>query len=311
MKFRYLLIMLLLGVVSCQQPSSYWSTIQDVNNYIDVAPDSALTVLSSINSEDLNTEEEKATYALLLTMAQIKGGMIVYSDSLINEAVSFFSKQEMSSELMKSLFYKGDIAYNCNDLGEAIMTVTKSYEIANKLNDYYWIAKSAELISDIYTVSYNRDEILKYTIEAVENYENAGKRDNHLFSVCDLATAYVNNGDIDKGIELLDSVKNIAKTELRDSLLLAYCYRALFPVYVFSNNYEKARQCINELYFLSEYYTIPTKDIPYIAEIEMEKGNLDAAESLIKQADSILINPNDRVSVFFCIRKIIQTKGNV
>ena len=117
-------------------------------------PDSALAILGAIPSADVNSSADRALHALLLTQAQIKNGHIVDNDSLINIAVRHYSDRDDSPRLMKSLFYKAQVEYNRGDMTAAIVPAIRARELATEFDDSYWRAKAAELISDIYSVSY-------------------------------------------------------------------------------------------------------------------------------------------------------------
>ena len=55
--------------LSCQRHSDNWEKICDIGNYIESRPDSALTVLEAIDVNSLSSDEERAKYALYMSMA--------------------------------------------------------------------------------------------------------------------------------------------------------------------------------------------------------------------------------------------------
>ena len=67
-------------IVSCNdaRKSETFRVLEDVDSYIEARPDSALAVLEGIDVEDLGSREEKAKYALLMSMALDKN----YIDSI-------------------------------------------------------------------------------------------------------------------------------------------------------------------------------------------------------------------------------------
>ena len=62
---------------SCQRHSDNWEKICDIENYIESRPDSALTVLEAIDVEKLSSDEERAKYALYMSMALDKNYIYV------------------------------------------------------------------------------------------------------------------------------------------------------------------------------------------------------------------------------------------
>lgn len=67
---KYLLpILFAFCFFSCQRHSDNWEKICDIENYIESRPDSALAVLEAIDVETLSSDEERAKYALYMSMA--------------------------------------------------------------------------------------------------------------------------------------------------------------------------------------------------------------------------------------------------
>ena len=70
MIMKYLLpILFAFCFFSCQSHSDNWEKICDIEKYIESRPDSALTVLEAIDVKNLSSDEERAKYALYMSMA--------------------------------------------------------------------------------------------------------------------------------------------------------------------------------------------------------------------------------------------------
>ena len=54
------IISIILCLTSCKNHSEEWEKLQDVETYIEEQPDSALSILQSINSDNLINLKEKA-----------------------------------------------------------------------------------------------------------------------------------------------------------------------------------------------------------------------------------------------------------
>ena len=65
-------------------------TLKDVESYIMERPDSALSVLKSVDHALLNTKRQKAHHALLHAMALDKNYIDVIEDSIARVAVNFY-----------------------------------------------------------------------------------------------------------------------------------------------------------------------------------------------------------------------------
>ncbi len=191
----------------------------------------------------------------------------------------------------------GNVRYYRGFYASAIVPAMHARELAIKLGDDYWRAKSAEMLADIFMAThYDDTEIRK---EAVEYYLKAGKIPNHRYAICDLATSYGQFRDYDRAFHLLDSIAQIAKSEDPvDTGLLSYCYDPLMAFYVKTNRFEEARKISTVLDSISDRRLWTAVDYAYRARIESNLGDytnakldLDSARALaVKISDYILIN---------------------
>ena len=88
-------------------------------------PDSALSVLNSIDPLRLSSEE-RALHSLLLTEARYKSGIDESDDSLISSSVDFFRSEKDSPHRWKAYYYKGIIDNFSNDYGQALISLMAS-----------------------------------------------------------------------------------------------------------------------------------------------------------------------------------------
>lgn len=85
------------------------------NFYLWSAPDSSYRILKTIRFPEKLSGEEQACYALLMTQAMHRSGHRIFSDSLINIAVRYYSSQGTAAEKASAFLYKG---YVLEDLGQ-------------------------------------------------------------------------------------------------------------------------------------------------------------------------------------------------
>jgi tetratricopeptide (TPR) repeat protein len=100
-------------------------------------PDSALTVLESIDRVDLNTARTKAHHALLHAMALDKNFIDVSDDSIARVAVDYFSKHGPQKYHARSLYYLGLAYYYQKDYNKAIIEFTRAEEVAEGCDSLY------------------------------------------------------------------------------------------------------------------------------------------------------------------------------
>ena len=102
-------------------------------------PDSALTVLQSIPSDELNNHTQRAKHALLTSMALDKNYIDVAEDSIINVAVDYYSQKGGAEEKTKSWYYQGIVRKNAGRYPTAIVSLELAEKEALKTKDNHML----------------------------------------------------------------------------------------------------------------------------------------------------------------------------
>ena len=202
-------------------------------------PYAALDTLGNIKRNTLTANEE-AYYALLYTQGQIKTWITVDSDTLVNIAYSHYRDKESGDLGIRANFYKAKVSYNAGLLQQAMKEVLNAYEMAKSNQNPYWIARSAELISDIYDKSYKFHDAELYTKEVITNYGLADKPINQKYAIVDLAVLYLNQHNFQMGMTILDSLYNACNnTNPIDSNIISYLYKPYIDALIIEGKFEK------------------------------------------------------------------------
>lgn len=307
MKHITLLLALIVILTSCRQ--DYDHRLIEIDAIIEEMPDSAYSALKEIDPTGLS-ENDLPYYALLYTQAQVKNGVIVTSDSLFHYAYDHYSHLSSGDLTKRAHFYNAEIAYQNRNYQSAMRDALTSYTMAKSANDYYWWAKSAEMISDIFHFSLNQPQSLTYELEAVENYAKSGRIANHRYALCDLAIVYLNLNEKEKGKALLDSLRNIVITEQPvDSGL----YNYIGSVYISMNNGKYNPEEFIPKY-LTQNYTLNSEDKINIFIAKSKyfeyKGQSDSALSSLYDARRLVENDNQFTKVILALYLNAKRTGN-
>jgi hypothetical protein len=282
----------------------------EAESVMEEIPDSALHIIASVDTTDLRNRKDWAKYALLNVQARTKNNEIITSDSLISRAVTYYQEKGDSPDLMKSLFYNADILCNQKKFDRASYIATNSYDLALEFKDSYWIAKTAEQLSDIYVACYNETEAKKYNRDAIVYYEKANRRLNHLYSWCDRALLEGNSLNYNRAIEIADSIAEIASVELNDSSLLACCIDVKFPICFNAGKYEEAKECFNKLEQLKSFSDIPIHFFAHIALIYLHEGKINKAKLLVDSIDINQCGQRERAAFYNMYRQFYLKLGD-
>lgn len=192
------------------------------DNIMETDSYAAMDILDSIPRSTLSGADS-ARFALLYTQAQIKNWIKVDSDTLIDHAYNYYKDHDQGTLTIRAYFYKAKVAYNRGDMRASMRDVLPAYEMAKEHNNPYWIAKTAELIADIFYDVYNYPQAEEYRKKVIENYIKAKATSNIFYAKCDLATIYLNHNQISKADSIITELYNeIEHSNIHDDYLLKY-----------------------------------------------------------------------------------------
>ena len=190
--------------ISCTSIESN-KTLTDVESYIIERPDSALSVLESMNREDLVTNKNKAHHALLHAMALDKNYIDVTDDSIAMVAVDYYQKRGSAKNRVKSLYYLGVSYYNAEDYDKAILTFSRAKDLAIA-HDSLYLGMIYSAMSYTYNCNYNSSQELYYAKYASDIFSSINADQYSRASKYRLAVAYHNSDYYEKAIEEYDSL---------------------------------------------------------------------------------------------------------
>ncbi len=282
MQFRIILAILVLCVACSDRVGN--SELVQADAIMESAPDSAMSILVKVDTAALS-QFDKAYYSLLYSQAQIKTWVILDSDSLFRTAYEAFRDHPDDDLRRRAYFYNAQIEFNRGELQSAMRDVLTAYEIAKSEENDYWIAKSAEMIGDIFTSSYNYSQSEKYRLEAVRCYKSAGRENSHRYALCDLVVNYSNQTLTEKGLNLADSLKRVLESEQPiDSALMGYLLDSALPSYFTNNRHEEIIEAYDN--YLKNFYGNKgdTQGYVFLSHVYQEQSESSRSKEMLGDA---------------------------
>lgn len=286
---RYILLPLLsLLVWSCScQPSGIDATLAEAERLMDARPDSALTLVESIDPSAIHSRSTRALHALLLTQAQFKNYIDVPNDSLISIAVDYYDSSRDSYRKMLSLYYFGRVRLQSKDYSKSLYSLIKAKDLAESLDDDFWVAMCAQRIADIYNETYNYNEAVKYVRIEFDRFQKAGKSKYITWAMLDLAQSYY-------AVEKYDSCMILCKQLLDSALRYSDEYlrqdvgRAMGLCNFVQDNYEEARKIYEEICRMDD---ANVNDSAYLGLTYVRLGKLEKGRDLLKAISDVSAGP--------------------
>ena len=179
--------------------------LNDVETYIMESPDSALTVLESIERSSLKTQRNKAHHALLYAMALDKNYIDVTNDSIAQVAVDFYQKRGPIKNRARAHYYLGKSFFYQSEYDKAILEYSKAEKVAEKC-DSLFLGMIYTAMSYTYNNTYNSIGELTYAQKAYDVFTDIDAEQYIRSSKYRIAVSFHNNDNYDNAVKVYKEI---------------------------------------------------------------------------------------------------------
>ena len=279
MRMRLLLLIIrAITIVSCNgaRKSETFRVLEDVDSYIEARPDSALAVLEDIDVEDLESREEKAKYALLMSMALDKNYIDKTDFEVLQPAIDYYENHGSATDKLRTFYYQGRIYYNRGEPEEAMECYIKSLDLGAGSNNLAAKALNYNAQSLLYYDYFNWEKIVECSLAAAECYKSLDNTDNYVRMLCRAAEGFSLLGDKESLNKYLGECKNLLG-KISD-MSKSYYYGVYMTHNCDALSKEDTYAIINEYLNLT-----PDKDVNWItvADAYLDIGDVDSARDAL------------------------------
>ena len=203
MKLKLLVVLLLVAFCysSCRNISDIDSTLDDISEYMEERPDSALSVLQNMDPSQLANKKQKAKHALLLSIALDKNYIDTTNFNVIQPAIDYYLKKGDATEKLRTYYYMGRICKNAGNEEEAMKYYVLGLSHGKDSDDYLTRARLLFAKAHIHNNLYEFDRYSSEMVKAAHYFKIGGKQSSHFKS---LSNAF-------NGYKLLDDTLNVNK----------------------------------------------------------------------------------------------------
>ena len=271
------IISIILCLTSCKNHSEEWEKLQDVETYIEEQPDSALSILQSINSDNLINLKEKAKYALLLSMAMDKNYIDHTDFEVLQPAINYYRNHGTTTEKLRALYYEGRIYTNQGDNVSAIIRFNRALIQGTTSNDIRTKARTRVAQAKIYKDLYQFDKYVQLNKQAAELFKKTELTNSYANCIIRIINGYIllkDKENTQKYIKICKSLLPSLSIAKRNEFYSAYL--------IHLTNYGKKEEVA---FVLKEYQTtIPSEKLDWlsIAKAHLMIGNYQEALSCMQ-----------------------------
>jgi hypothetical protein len=247
-------------------------------------PDSALSIMNSIELDELTGDRQKALYALLMTQAEDRNGhFATQDDSLIRSAVEYFEKSSKDKDrLGRSYFYYGKSFHSHKEDEIALQLYLKAKNALEKTDDYNYLSYVHQYIGRI------NDDRRIYSA-ALENYkksvmynEKFGETHRSIYSYRNMVWIYNEMGKTDSVKLYLAKVCAILGDDTQSTVYPSIArLKGMYEAE--DGNYDKGIALINSAIRNEKVDEVKESFSQSLGVVYIEKGELDIAEQIFKR----------------------------
>ena len=185
MKLKFLVVLLLIALCysACKNISEIDSTLNDVSEYMEEYPDSALTVLQKIEPNQLADKKQKARYALLLTIALDKNYIDTTNFNVLQPAIDYYLKKGNATEKLRTYYYMGRILQNNRENEKAMEKYVLGLNMGVKSSDYMTKGRLLFSKAQLHNNLYEFDKYASEMKEAARCFKTSKKGNSYINSL--------------------------------------------------------------------------------------------------------------------------------
>ncbi len=294
-KVFYLLCVALLLFCGCEAYRNQ-QKLQTADAVINTHPDSAYHLVSSIPTNALSSDKDKALYGLLLCQSQYK----MYkktSSAPLSYSIDYFAAQKDYPHLQRCYYYRAAINYDKEGDKKAIFKDLKAAEeLIPQVNDSALTMRLYDLLSHVNGDIINKVSALYYGKKAVEIADKIGDKEALALSLNNLMATYMMTDYPDSSYFYLRKALNVCPHVSQNTRNTIYQSAAI--LYLSDNDTKKANTFVQQISNLNsderldlvvgELYSKmgkPRKSIPLLLRATQSKAPSVASTSYSTLSD--------------------------
>lgn len=183
-------------------------TLADVASFIEDRPDSALTILDTMDSFSLTTSALKARHSLLLAMARDKNYIDDTTDSIIAPAVSWYRRHGSADEKLLMNYYRGRIAMNAGDYETAMRWFADGSRFSEKARNKVWSGRLCNAKFQVYQHLFDSASAIDAALRSADYYAAAGELSRYYDAINNVACVYEQLLDTANALHYLEILRD-------------------------------------------------------------------------------------------------------
>lgn len=300
-----IIFFLLLAVsVSCGRRND---NLDCARRLMDSMPDSALTILQSVDTSTLSSPSDRAAYSLLLSRALDKNYMDLTSDSIARIAYDYYCIEGHGTddERMEAAYSMAIICSNGGNDLEGLRYAKEAELYGESSKDFLTRGLIYRLQSDMASALKMHSLALYCSDKAIDFFKKGGYQQYVDYEQCARGLISHNLGRYSTAIHILDSLKAV----VTDITLAFYAQKTIAASLFALKAYPEAKSVILSLYKNSELRDFETN--AFLSCIYFNENNVRAGQNYLDSAMLLYdASPDGRIAISNILESKYRIEGN-
>lgn len=282
--FYPIIIIALLTVGCSKSDPEATDALTHAESLMEEKPDSALRILTAIDTVGLRTDGDRALYALLYTQAQLKTHNGVPSFSRMQSAIDYYDASADLHHKMLANFYYGYML-NLNDslLPKSVQHLLVALDIAEESDNDFFASLASRELAVVFQKTYNPAEEVEYAEKSYNYMLKSGRQPYLDWAMSTLAISYNNHKMNDKSINLSLQLLDTINYKRHDDILKVEILQTLIKSLISEHRSNEAIYYLEQLLKLS---SSSKSDATWLGLCYALKGEKDRANWILQHMDS-------------------------
>ncbi len=311
------ILMLTFFVLSCNRPDdgmargrkAITALLDSVECIMDDDAVYADSLLKRIDSRFIKTRKQRARYALLYTAIEYKNDQVFASDSLIMEAVRYYSKRNSIDYRFLSYYYLGCVYSEMDREVDASVAWAQAELLENRIDNDHWKGLLYSRLGLLFSEKCYYNRAKDYFSKAISCFENVGRERHRLYSLLRLGFSCTNNLEYSKADSIFDIVQKSA-TNIDDSFLLSEVLYARLSCY----NHMKELDLATNLLEAHNLFQEPSSSFGNFEKLAWYYSlteDFEKAEKYLDQASQCDLSVNDSIYLYYLRAMLAKGMGEL
>ncbi|MDE6026981.1 MAG: hypothetical protein K2G23_02785 [Muribaculaceae bacterium] len=205
-------------------------------------PDSSLQILNSIEKTNLSSSEEKARYALLMSMALDKNYIDTTTFDVLQPAIDYYLSKGTADEKMRTYYYQGCIFNNQGKFEKALDSFMKSVHNSSGCSDSLLLGRSHVFQGCLFYDFYDFKSYMDEYQQASEIFKRLDLKDREFECLLNV----LNGAVIIKDRNRADSLARVLESfEMIDSMQKSKLQTYILPYIITFGTKDEVRKYLN------------------------------------------------------------------